>query len=81
MGSVFNLRSVCVLAENVCYYQVKLPNLKLKTWLKQHLLCSLPLGIILPGDGKVWCREGILTEGEGLNTVCLLLVWISSFLS
>jgi hypothetical protein len=80
MGRVFNFRSVRVHAENFCCYQVKLPNLELKTWLKQHL-CSLPLGITLPGDGKVWCRQGILTEGERLNTVGLLLVWISSFLS
>jgi hypothetical protein len=42
-----NSRSSCVCAMQLRYFETKLPNLKLKTQLKQ-LLGSLPLDIALP---------------------------------
>jgi hypothetical protein len=48
LGQVFNFRFGHLQAEHFWCYQVKQPNLKLKTWSKQ-LLCSLPLVIALPG--------------------------------
>jgi hypothetical protein len=48
LGRVFIFRFGHLHAEHFCCYQVKLPNLKLKTQLKQ-LLGSLPLVIALPG--------------------------------
>ncbi len=47
LGRVFNFRFVHLHAEHFRCYQVKLPNLKLKTRPKQ-LLGSLPLVIALP---------------------------------
>ncbi len=48
LGRVFNLRFDHLDAEHFWCYQVKLPNLNSKTWLKQ-LLGFLPLVIALPG--------------------------------
>jgi hypothetical protein len=50
LGRVFNFRYVHLHAEHFWCFQVKLPNLKLKTLPKQ-LLGSLPLVITLPGYG------------------------------
>ncbi len=47
MGWVFNFRSGCVYAAHLLCYKINLPNLKLKTWLKQ-LLGSLLLDIAHP---------------------------------
>jgi hypothetical protein len=49
LGRVFNFRFGHLHAAHFWCYQVKLPNLKLKTRLKQ-LLVSLPLVIVLPAD-------------------------------
>jgi hypothetical protein len=37
LGRVFNTRSGCVCDMHLCCYEVKLPNLELKTWPKQLL--------------------------------------------
>jgi hypothetical protein len=56
MGRVFNFQSGYVLAEHSCCYEVKVANLKLKTWPKTlrfspvSLVRSSKLG--LPRDGK-----------------------------
>ncbi len=47
LGRVFNFRFGHLHAEHLWCYQVKLPNLKLKTWPKQHI-GSLPLVTALP---------------------------------
>ncbi len=47
LGRVFNFSSGCVHAMQLYFIEVKLPNLKLKTWPKQ-LLGSLRLVIALP---------------------------------
>ncbi len=44
----FNFENGCEYAVHFLCYEVKLPNLKLKTWPKQ-LLGSLPIDIVLPG--------------------------------
>ncbi len=51
LGRVFNFRFGHLHAEHFWCYQVKLPNLKLKTQSKQ-LLGSLPLVIALPGQTR-----------------------------
>jgi hypothetical protein len=51
LGRVFKFRSGNVLAMQLHCYEVKLPNLKLKTWFKQ-LLSHLTLDIALPGSIK-----------------------------
>ncbi len=48
LGRVFNFRFGHLQAEHFGCYQVKLPNLKMKTQAKQ-LIGSLPLVIALPG--------------------------------
>jgi hypothetical protein len=47
LGRVFNFRFGHLHAKHFWYYEVKLSNLKLKTWPKQ-LVGSLPLVIALP---------------------------------
>ncbi len=47
LGRDFNSRSSCMCAQNLCCYEAKQPNLKLKTRPKQ-LLGSLPLATALP---------------------------------
>ncbi len=49
LGQVFNFRGVHLHVAHLQRYQVKLPNLKLKTRPKQ-LLVSLPLDFALPGE-------------------------------
>ncbi len=44
---MFNSGIGCVIANQLCCYEVKLPNLKLKLLPKQ-LLGSLPLDIVIP---------------------------------
>jgi hypothetical protein len=44
---MFNSGIGCVYTNQLCCYEVKLPNLKLKIWPKQ-LLDSLPLDIVMP---------------------------------
>jgi hypothetical protein len=46
-GQVFNFRCGCVHALNVCCFEVKQPNLKLKTWPTQFFE-DLPVDIMLP---------------------------------
>ncbi len=46
-GQVFNTRCGCMHAKHLCCYEIKLPNLKLKTQAKQLLGCVL-LDISLP---------------------------------
>jgi hypothetical protein len=60
LGRVFNFRFGHLHAEHFCCYQVKLPNLKLKTQAKQ-LLCSLLLVIALPDTGLYFkdCKTGL----------------------
>jgi hypothetical protein len=60
----FKFRSGYLHAAHLCCNSVKLPNLKLKTWLKQ-LLGSLPLYIALSDDAKKpW-------QGQTLCCFCL----------
>jgi hypothetical protein len=59
LGRVFNFRFGHLHAEHFWCYQVKLPNLKLKTRPKQ-LQVSLPLVIALPGLTKHCCLASIL---------------------
>jgi hypothetical protein len=47
LGRVFNFRSGHMNVAYLWCYQVKLPNLKLKTWPKQHLGSSL-LDFVIP---------------------------------
>ncbi len=59
LGRVFNFRFGHLHAEHFWRYQVKLPNLKLKTRPKQ-ILDSLPLVIALPFLTKHCCLASIL---------------------
>jgi hypothetical protein len=52
LGQIYNSRSGCVLPYTHVAIKQKLPNLKLKTWLKQ-LLGFLPLDIVLPGSPNI----------------------------
>ncbi len=47
LGQVFDSRSGCMSAMHLCCYEVKRPNLKLKTWPEQ-LLGFLSLAFALP---------------------------------
>jgi hypothetical protein len=58
LGRVFNSRSGCLCAMQLCCFGTKLPNLMLKTWPKQ-LLGYLPLDIALP-----FCRFSMDPFGE-----------------
>ncbi len=49
LGQVFNSRSGCMRDMQLLYFEAKLPNVMLKTRLKQ-LPCSLPLEIALHGE-------------------------------
>jgi len=51
-------------AVNLCYYEAKWPNLKLKTRPKQ-LLGSIPLASVLPAAFRRMLMQGTLTVWEG----------------
>ncbi len=65
IGQVFNFRSGYVLAAYLCCYEVKLPNLKLKTWPKTLRFSSVSLvrssKLGLPRDWK----NGLLMTQPG----------------
>ncbi len=52
LGRVFNSRSGCMYVMNLCYYEAKQPNLKLKTQPKQ-LLGYCPLAFVLPTPATI----------------------------
>ena len=51
LGRVFYSRNGCIYTVDLCWYEAKLSNLKVKTRPKQ-LLGSLPIDIALPGCMK-----------------------------
>jgi hypothetical protein len=61
LGRVFNSRSGCMCAMHLCYYEAKLPNLKLKTWPKQ-LLGSLPITFALSALRIMACSLSTLNN-------------------
>ncbi len=53
LEQVFNSRSVRTRVMHFCCYEAKLPNLKLKTLIRQ-VLSSLPLDVAFPVPGTDW---------------------------
>ncbi len=47
LGRVFKFGSGCLPAVQFCYFETKLPSLKLKNW-NERLLGSIPLDVALP---------------------------------